>query len=107
MPPNLLRHRRGLAETVLAAQILDRHAGLDLTQEGNDLLFGKTLLHVQSPSRGGLDSKLGRYSNPGGGALGQRGRGVISRFCIGALGYGFMKKSARPFSAAPAPSEAR
>lgn len=35
-------------------------------QEADDLLFGRTLLHVQSPSCGGLNSKPGRYSNPGG-----------------------------------------
>ncbi|MCX7515417.1 hypothetical protein, partial [Frateuria sp. STR12] len=37
-----------------------------LTQEADDLLFGKTLLHVQSPSNGGLDSKPMCYSKAGG-----------------------------------------
>ncbi|WP_282270126.1 hypothetical protein, partial [Stenotrophomonas sp. PS02298] len=39
--------------------------GLCLTQEANDLLFGKALLHVQSPSRWGLNSKSPRYSKSG------------------------------------------
>src|SRR5690606_1969577 len=56
----------GLAEAVLAAQFLDRQPGLGLTQEADDLLFGKTPLHVQSPSRWGLDSKSSRYSKAGG-----------------------------------------
>ena len=42
----------GLAEAVLAAQVLHRHAGLRLTQEADDLPFGKALLHVQSTSDG-------------------------------------------------------
>jgi hypothetical protein len=33
---------------MLAAHVFDRHACLDLAQEADDLLFGKTLLHVQS-----------------------------------------------------------
>src|SRR3546814_6092108 len=57
---------RGLAEAMLAAQLLHRHAGFRLTQEADDLLFGKPLLHVQSPSDGGLDSKPRCYSKPGG-----------------------------------------
>src|SRR3546814_5652841 len=51
---------------MLAAQLLHRHAGFRLTQEADDLLFGKPLLHVQSPSDGGLDSKPRCYSKPGG-----------------------------------------
>ncbi|WP_234424477.1 hypothetical protein, partial [Xanthomonas fragariae] len=35
-------------------------------QEANDLLFGKALLHVQSPRGRELDSKLRRYSKLGG-----------------------------------------
>src|SRR5690606_20920646 len=57
---------RRLAEAVLAAQLLDRHPGLGLTQEADDLLFGKALLHVQSPCSGELDSRSPRYSKPGG-----------------------------------------
>ncbi|MEC5116017.1 hypothetical protein, partial [Xanthomonas oryzae] len=34
--------------------------------EADDLLFGKTLLHVQSPRGRELDSKLRCYSNLGG-----------------------------------------
>ncbi|TQN07295.1 transposase-like protein DUF772 [Acidovorax temperans] len=34
---------------VPAAQLLDRQASLRLTQEPDDLFFGKALLHVQSP----------------------------------------------------------
>ncbi|WP_372722514.1 hypothetical protein, partial [Immundisolibacter sp.] len=45
---------------------LDRHAGVGFTQEANDLLFGKPLLHVQSPGQVGLDSKSPCYSKPGG-----------------------------------------
>ncbi|WP_240099897.1 hypothetical protein, partial [Thermomonas flagellata] len=37
-----------------------------LTQEADDLFFGKTLLHVQSPCCWGLDSRSRRYSKPGG-----------------------------------------
>src|SRR5690606_13592 len=66
-PPQVVR---GLAETVLAAQLLDRQSGLGLTQEADDLLFGKALLHVQSPCSGELDSRSPRYSKPGG----RRGR---------------------------------
>ncbi|WP_220479255.1 hypothetical protein, partial [Marilutibacter spongiae] len=40
--------------------------GLGLTQEADDLLFGKALLHVQSPYSGELDSRSPRYSKPGG-----------------------------------------
>ncbi|WP_178384783.1 hypothetical protein [Xanthomonas oryzae] len=35
-------------------------------READDLLFGKTLLHVQSPRGRELDSKLRCYSNLGG-----------------------------------------
>ncbi|WP_159093497.1 hypothetical protein [Xanthomonas fragariae] len=31
------------------AQVFDRHACFGFAQEANDLLFGKALLHVQSP----------------------------------------------------------
>ena len=37
-----------------------------LKQEANDLFFGKALLHVQSPSRWGLNSKSLCYSKLGG-----------------------------------------
>ncbi|MGV7180656.1 hypothetical protein, partial [Xanthomonas axonopodis] len=37
-----------------------------LAQEADDLLFGKTLLHVQSPWGRELDSKLRCYSKLGG-----------------------------------------
>ncbi|MCW1977225.1 hypothetical protein FHY33_001331 [Xanthomonas arboricola] len=52
----------GLAETVPPAQVLDRHAGLSLTQEADDLFFAETLPHVQSPDHSGLESKPWRYS---------------------------------------------
>ena len=58
-------HRHGVQLEVDRIQCGDRHAGFNLTQEANDLLFGKTLLHVQPSSGGGLDSKSG-YSKPGG-----------------------------------------
>ncbi|AJQ87560.1 hypothetical protein BE73_11095 [Xanthomonas oryzae pv. oryzicola] len=48
------------------AQVLDRHAGLGFAQEADDLFFGKTLLHVQSPRGRELDSKPRCYSNSGG-----------------------------------------
>ncbi|PNR71746.1 hypothetical protein LA20_02370, partial [Xanthomonas oryzae pv. oryzae] len=48
-----------------SAQVFDRHAGLGFAQEADDLLFGKTLLHVQSPRVRELDSKLRCYSNLG------------------------------------------
>ncbi|GAP66864.1 hypothetical protein MBSD_n2179 [Mizugakiibacter sediminis] len=51
---------------MLAAKVLHRQAGFRLTQEADDLLFGKALLHVQSPSDGGLDSKPQCYSKAGG-----------------------------------------
>lgn len=38
-----------LGEPVLAAQTLDRHAGINLLQEPDDLRFAESLLHVQSP----------------------------------------------------------
>jgi hypothetical protein len=40
---------RGFAEAVPTAQVLDRHAGVSIAQESDDLFFGKSLLHVQSP----------------------------------------------------------
>ncbi|WP_428961020.1 RHS domain-containing protein [Xanthomonas oryzae pv. oryzicola] len=49
-----------------SAQVFDRHASLGFAQEADDLLFGKTLLHVQSPRGRELDSKLRGYSNLGG-----------------------------------------
>lgn len=52
-----------------SAQVLDRHAGVGLAQEADDLLFGKALLHVQSPGLVGLDSRSGCYSKAGGVAL--------------------------------------
>ncbi|QBI15358.1 hypothetical protein EYR01_08090 [Xanthomonas oryzae pv. oryzae] len=48
------------------AQVFDRHAGLGFAQEADDLFFGKTLLHVQSPRVRELDSKQMCYSNLGG-----------------------------------------
>ncbi|MDR7152054.1 hypothetical protein J2W49_004030 [Hydrogenophaga palleronii] len=39
---------RGIAETAIAAQLLDRHAGLGLPQEPDDLFLGESaLLHVR------------------------------------------------------------
>jgi len=47
----------GFREAVLTAQLLDRQPRLGFAQEANDLLFGETLLHVQSPQGGiGLQS---------------------------------------------------
>ncbi|AAW73613.1 unknown protein [Xanthomonas oryzae pv. oryzae KACC 10331] len=57
---------RGLTEAMPSAQVLDRHAGLGFAQEADDLLFGKTLLHVQSPRGRELDSKRRCYSKSGG-----------------------------------------
>src|SRR6185312_823844 len=57
---------RGFAEAVPAAQLLHRHAGFPLTQEADDPFFVKTLLHVQSPSDGGLDAKPTCSSEPWG-----------------------------------------
>src|SRR5690606_17407265 len=65
----------GLAKAVLAAQLLDRQPRLGLTQEADDLFLGKALLHVQSPSRWGLDSKSLRYSKAGG----RRSFGMLER----------------------------
>src|SRR3546814_2743901 len=48
---------RGFAEAVLATQLLDRQPGLGLTPEADDLLFGKALLHVQSPCSGDMGSE--------------------------------------------------
>jgi len=48
---------RDLTETVLAAQILHRHASFRFAQEANDPLVGKLLLHVQSLGQVRLDSK--------------------------------------------------
>ncbi|WP_290439238.1 integrase core domain-containing protein [Xanthomonas oryzae] len=55
-----------------SAQVLDRHAGLGFAQEADDLLFGKALLHVQSPRGRELDSKLRCYSKSGGASLPQQ-----------------------------------
>ena len=66
-----------LREGVLTAQLRNRHSGLRFPQETNDLFFAESLLHVQSPCRGGLDSKARRYSIPGGRRqLAQRSRSV-------------------------------
>jgi hypothetical protein len=51
---------------------MNRHAGFSLTQEADDLLFGKPLLRVQSPSDGGLDSRPTCYSKRGGGRRGAK-----------------------------------
>ncbi|GGA40911.1 hypothetical protein GCM10010981_32670 [Dyella nitratireducens] len=56
---------------MLATQLLDRHAGVRFSQEADDLFFSKSLLHVQSPSVGGLDSKSLCYSKPGGRRAGE------------------------------------
>lgn len=47
-PPPL---ERRVAEPVLAAEVLDRYAGLGLHQKPDDLRFRKPLLHVRIPSR--------------------------------------------------------
>src|SRR5690606_21070818 len=73
---------RGFAEAVPAAQVLDRQAGLGLTQEADDLFFGKTLLHVQSPCRWGLDSRSRRYSKVGGRRARQRLDIPTPRICM-------------------------
>ena len=62
VPPLLVR---GLAEPVQPAQVFHRQACSSLTQEADDLFFGKPLLHVQSPLVGELDSRSGRYSKSG------------------------------------------
>src|SRR6185312_9255435 len=51
----------------LAQSLVDHlpHQLAPSTQEADDLLFGKPLLHVQSPSVEGLDSKPLCYSKPG------------------------------------------
>ncbi len=41
------------------------YARVGLTQEADDLLFGSSLLHVQSPWVGELESELLRYSKSG------------------------------------------
>ena len=46
-----------LREPVPSTQVLDRYSGVRLTQEPDDLLVSIPLLHVQSPSVIGLDSK--------------------------------------------------
>ena len=56
---------RGPAEAMATAQVLHRHAGFSLLREADDLLFGKALLHVQSPWVEELDSKPLRYSKMG------------------------------------------
>ena len=40
------------------AQLFDRHAGLRLAQKPDDLFFRKSLLHVQSPSQGGIGLQI-------------------------------------------------
>jgi len=55
MTPNRSLEPTRVGKPPLAAQLLDRHAGLSLLQKPDDLLFGKSLLHVQSLM--GLDSK--------------------------------------------------
>ncbi|WP_253185417.1 type VI secretion system Vgr family protein, partial [Xanthomonas oryzae] len=44
----------------------------DFAQDADDLFFGKTLLHVQSPRGRELDSQLRCYSNLGGASLPQQ-----------------------------------
>lgn len=39
----------GLRKAVFAAQLIDRHSGINLFQKTNNLLFAKSFLHVQSP----------------------------------------------------------
>src|SRR5690606_3937232 len=55
----------GLGETMLAAQLLDRHTCLGLAQEANNLLFGESLLHVQSPDSGYWTLKSGATQTGG------------------------------------------
>ena len=64
MPPNLLLRR--FAEAVPPAQVFHRDAGIRFAQKTYDLLFRISLLHIQSPSSWGLDSKSACYSKPGG-----------------------------------------
>jgi len=47
------------------ASVLDRYARFGFAQAADDLLFGKTLLHVQSAGGRELDSKLRCYPKLG------------------------------------------
>lgn len=47
-------------------KVLHRHARIGFFQKSDDLLFAESLLNVQSPLSGGLDSKRRRYSKIGG-----------------------------------------
>ncbi|MGB6145940.1 MAG: hypothetical protein WBG33_16745, partial [Rhodanobacter sp.] len=60
---------------------------LRLTQEADDLLFGKALLHVQSPSDGGLDSKPMCYSKAGGRRLHDKFAGEDKLICKSLLSW--------------------
>ena len=58
---------RGLTGSMLAAEVLDRHAGLgfDFAQEADDLFYEKELLRIQSqPLRTGIQTAP--LLNPGG-----------------------------------------
>uniref|UniRef100_UPI00358DB07D DNA/RNA non-specific endonuclease n=1 Tax=Laribacter hongkongensis TaxID=168471 RepID=UPI00358DB07D len=51
---------------MFTAQFGYGHACFCFAQKPDDLFFGETFLHVQSPCHGGLDSKVTCYSIPGG-----------------------------------------
>ena len=57
---------------MVAAQLGNRHARVGFTQETDDLLVRKSLLHVQSPWVEELDSRSPCYSKAGGVASSQR-----------------------------------
>ena len=59
------RELRGIAETMLAAQRLDRQACIGFTQEADDLFVATPFLPVQSPSVEKLDAKSSGYSKSG------------------------------------------
>ena len=65
-PKVVTRFREG----VLAAQLRKWHPCLRFPQKANNLFFGESLLHVQSPCRERLDSKVRGYSISGGGVGG-------------------------------------
>lgn len=69
-----------------AADVLGRHARLDLAQEAYGWLFAKTLLHVQSFSREVLNSKPGHYGIWRGRRAGLQQ--FVIRQCVGRISNG-------------------
>ncbi|WP_219727482.1 hypothetical protein, partial [Xanthomonas citri] len=70
---------------------------IGFAQEADDLLFGKTLLHVQSPWGRELDSKLRCYSKLGGRRLDNRTSDTSPGRRAGEYALGCSKKLAKPF----------